>query len=180
MIGALVATFGVAIIVVSIMLGTQLGPRMRAESERVLLAHTDGFTGLNNRRSFGGSAGPRMAPRPTGQFRFLPTVCRRRPLQGVQTTRTAIKAGDDELAAVARCIGGNIRRPADTAARYGGEEFVVLLPDTPETGAAQIAERIRAASMNWRSSMLAANTGASQPVLAWQAGRRSRKRMLAP
>ncbi|WP_425127272.1 sensor domain-containing diguanylate cyclase [Burkholderia cepacia] len=61
MIGALVATFGVAIIVVSIMLSTQLRPRMRAESERVLLARTDGFTGLNNRRSFGGSAGPRMA-----------------------------------------------------------------------------------------------------------------------
>ncbi|MEK7892839.1 diguanylate cyclase, partial [Burkholderia contaminans] len=35
------------------------------------------------------------------------------------------QAGDDALAAVARCIGDNIRRPADTAARYGGEEFVV-------------------------------------------------------
>lgn len=55
------------------------------------------------------------------------------------------QAGDDALAAVARCIGDNIRRPVDSAARYGGEEFVVLLPDTPEPGAARIAERIRAA-----------------------------------
>ncbi|RAB11977.1 GGDEF domain-containing protein, partial [Burkholderia multivorans] len=55
------------------------------------------------------------------------------------------QAGDDALAAVARCIGENIRRPADVAARYGGEEFVVLLPDTAENGAAQIAERIRIA-----------------------------------
>ena len=55
------------------------------------------------------------------------------------------QAGDDALAAVARSIGDNIRRPADTAARYGGEEFVVILPDTPATGATEIAERIRAA-----------------------------------
>ncbi|MFP4905400.1 GGDEF domain-containing protein, partial [Paraburkholderia sp. BR14261] len=47
------------------------------------------------------------------------------------------------LAAVARCIGENIRRPADTAARYGGEEFIVVLPDTLLDGACAIAEQIR-------------------------------------
>ncbi|WP_264622950.1 GGDEF domain-containing protein [Marinobacter santoriniensis] len=31
----------------------------------------------------------------------------------------------------------------DIAARYGGEEFVVVLPETPEEGAARVAERIR-------------------------------------
>ena len=55
------------------------------------------------------------------------------------------QAGDDALAAVARCIGETIRRPADSAARYGGEEFLVVLPDTPPQGAAAIAEQIRVA-----------------------------------
>ena len=55
------------------------------------------------------------------------------------------QAGDHALAAVAKCIGESIRRPGDTAARYGGEEFVVVLPNTPASGASFIAEKIRAA-----------------------------------
>ena len=52
--------------------------------------------------------------------------------------------GDDCLKMVAQCIRKFVTRPQDLAARYGGEEFVVLLPDTPATGANQVAERIRA------------------------------------
>ncbi|RAB12446.1 sensor domain-containing diguanylate cyclase, partial [Burkholderia multivorans] len=52
-IGALVAMFGAAFIALSVLLGAQLRRRMRAESELILLARTDGLTGLNNRRSFG-------------------------------------------------------------------------------------------------------------------------------
>ena len=55
------------------------------------------------------------------------------------------QAGDDTLAAVARCIADNIRRPTDSAARYGGEEFIVVLPDTSALGASLIAEKIRSA-----------------------------------
>ncbi|WP_175671293.1 sensor domain-containing diguanylate cyclase [Burkholderia ambifaria] len=143
-IAALVATFGAAFIAVSVMLGTQLRRRMRAESELVLLARTDGLTGLNNRRSFGEVLDRewRRARRARSVFSLLFVDVDR--FKAYNDTY-GHQAGDDALAAVARCIGENIRRPADTAARYGGEEFVVLLPDTPETGAAQIAERIRAA-----------------------------------
>ncbi|MET3823282.1 diguanylate cyclase (GGDEF)-like protein [Burkholderia sp. PvR073] len=143
-IGGLVGTFGAAFIAVSIMLGTQLRRRMRAESELVLLARTDGLTGLNNRRSFGEVLDRewRRARRARSVFSLLFVDVDR--FKAYNDTY-GHQAGDDALAAVARCIGENIRRPADTAARYGGEEFVVLLPDTPETGAAQIAERIRAA-----------------------------------
>jgi len=144
MIGALVATFGAAFIVVSFMLGTQLRRRMRAESELVLLARTDGLTGLNNRRSFAEVLERewRRARRARSVFSLLFVDVDR--FKAYNDTY-GHQAGDDALAAVARCIGDNIRRPLDTAARYGGEEFIVLLPDTPQTGAAQIAEQIRAA-----------------------------------
>ncbi|MGR3906308.1 sensor domain-containing diguanylate cyclase [Burkholderia sp. SR8] len=143
-IGALVATFGAAFIAVSVMLGTQLRHRMRAESELVLLARTDGLTGLNNRRSFAEVLDRewRRARRARSVFSLLFVDVDR--FKSYNDTY-GHQAGDDALTAVARCIGENIRRPVDTAARYGGEEFVVLLPDTPQTGAAQIAERIRAA-----------------------------------
>ncbi|PRF40632.1 diguanylate cyclase [Burkholderia multivorans] len=143
-IGALVATFGAAFIALSVLLGAQLRRRMRAESELILLARTDGLTGLNNRRSFGEVLDRewRRARRVRSVFSMLFVDVDR--FKAYNDTY-GHQAGDDALAAVARCIGENIRRPADVAARYGGEEFVVLLPDTAENGAAQIAERIRIA-----------------------------------
>lgn len=143
-IGALVATFGAAFIALSVLLGAQLRRRMRAESELILLARTDGLTGLNNRRSFGEVLDQewRRARRVRSVFSLLFVDVDR--FKAYNDTY-GHQAGDDALAAVARCIGDNIRRPADVAARYGGEEFVVLLPDTAENGAAQIAERIRIA-----------------------------------
>ncbi|KGB90360.1 diguanylate cyclase domain protein [Burkholderia multivorans] len=143
-IGALVATFGAAFIALSVLLGAQLRRRMRAESELILLARTDGLTGLNNRRSFGEVLDRewRRARRVRSVFSLLFVDVDR--FKAYNDTY-GHQAGDDALAAVARCIGENIRRPADVAARYGGEEFVVLLPDTAENGAAQIAERIRIA-----------------------------------
>ncbi|KWF29493.1 diguanylate cyclase [Burkholderia cenocepacia] len=141
---ALVATFGAAFIFLSILLGTQLRRRMRAESELILLARTDGLTGLSNRRSFGEVLDRewRRARRNRSVFSLLFVDVDR--FKAYNDTY-GHQAGDDALAAVARCIGDAIRRPTDVAARYGGEEFVVLLPDTPENGAAQIAERIRVA-----------------------------------
>ncbi len=53
-------------------------------------------------------------------------------------------AGDACLRRVAQAIAGQLQRPADLAARLGGEEFVLLLPNTEEAGAIQVAERVRA------------------------------------
>jgi diguanylate cyclase (GGDEF)-like protein/PAS domain S-box-containing protein len=53
--------------------------------------------------------------------------------------------GDDCLRQIAQVILGLVSRPADLVARYGGEEFAVVLPNTPEAGARQIAERVRSA-----------------------------------
>lgn len=54
-------------------------------------------------------------------------------------------AGDECLATIACAIRSALRRPADMAARYGGEEFVVLLPETEEAGAMDVAQRVLAA-----------------------------------
>jgi len=54
-------------------------------------------------------------------------------------------AGDDCLRRLAKVVMEMVSRPSDLVARYGGEEFAVVLPNTPEDGARQVAGRIRAA-----------------------------------
>ncbi len=51
--------------------------------------------------------------------------------------------GDVTLRRVAESIDNSLPRKTDFSARFGGEEFVVLLPDTNERNAYNIAERIR-------------------------------------
>ena len=53
-------------------------------------------------------------------------------------------AGDDVLRQVAAITGRDLRG-IDVFGRFGGEEFLLLLPDTDQTGASVVAERIRAA-----------------------------------
>jgi diguanylate cyclase (GGDEF)-like protein len=143
-IGSLMATFAVAFVGLAAVLAGQLRRRMRAESELALLARTDGLTGLNNRRTLGEilDAEWRRARRTRHVFSLLFVDVDRFK---AYNDAYGHQAGDDALAAVARCIGDNIRRPADSAARYGGEEFLVVLPDTAPQGALAIAETIRAA-----------------------------------
>jgi diguanylate cyclase (GGDEF)-like protein len=52
-------------------------------------------------------------------------------------------AGDAVLKKVAAIL-RECTRAVDCAARYGGEEFAIVMPETPATGALQVAERIRA------------------------------------
>jgi diguanylate cyclase (GGDEF)-like protein len=49
--------------------------------------------------------------------------------------------GDAVLVELAARVRAQVR-DVDTVARYGGEEIVVILPETDESGAVQIAERI--------------------------------------
>ncbi len=51
--------------------------------------------------------------------------------------------GDKCLHTFARFLQNSIRRPTDLVARYGGEEFVIILPDTDEKGAVQVAQLIK-------------------------------------
>ena len=54
------------------------------------------------------------------------------------------QAGDECLRIIAKALSGVACRPRDLVARYGGEEIAVLLPDTDDAGAAEVAEKIRA------------------------------------
>lgn len=58
--------------------------------------------------------------------------------------------GDRVLRDVTTMLGKDLRA-ADLLARYGGEEFALLLPETPDADARQIAERLRQriASLSW-------------------------------
>ncbi len=52
--------------------------------------------------------------------------------------------GDRCLRMVANLISQLVKRPADLVARYGGEEFAVILPNTEQEGAIQVAKTIGA------------------------------------
>lgn len=56
--------------------------------------------------------------------------------------------GDDVLRLVAGTLKDCVERTTDMVARYGGEEFTVILYDTDEDGARNMAERMRMAVWN--------------------------------
>lgn len=52
-------------------------------------------------------------------------------------------AGDDAIRRISQLLCAEVRA-SDIVGRYGGEEFLVLMPDTGESGAAHVAEKLRA------------------------------------
>ena len=117
-----------------------------AESNRKLeaLSHTDGLTGIANRRYF-----DEMLVQEHGRH-----VRSGGHLSLILLDIDYFKAfndlyghvmGDECLRQVALVIAESASRPADLAARYGGEEFVCILPETGTVGAIAIAQKIRMA-----------------------------------
>lgn len=143
-IAAVMGALAAAFIGLSFAFGLQLRCRMRAESRLAMLAQTDGLTGLHNRHTLGEILDQewRRARRNRSMFSLLFVDI---DWFKAYNDTYGHQAGDDTLAAVAKCIGDNIRRPVDQAARYGGEEFIVVLPETSADGAMSIAENIRVA-----------------------------------
>ncbi|WP_064792347.1 sensor domain-containing diguanylate cyclase [Shewanella woodyi] len=52
-------------------------------------------------------------------------------------------AGDQILRFIAQTLKEKLKRPADLVSRFGGEEFAIILPNTDQPGAVQVAEQIR-------------------------------------
>ncbi len=60
------------------------------------------------------------------------------------------QAGDECLKQITDAFAHRVRRPGDFTARYGGEEFVILLANTPITGAVKVGEDVRQLIENLR------------------------------
>jgi diguanylate cyclase (GGDEF)-like protein len=105
------------------------------------LSHTDPLTGLHNRRSMMEAL----------DREFERSTRKRSPLSLLMLDVDHFKKindnfghqqGDTALQALTTLLTGHLR-PYDLAARFGGEEFSLILPETTEDAACQVAERIR-------------------------------------
>ena len=105
------------------------------------LSHTDGLTGIPNRREFDSYL----------QREWFRALRSRKHLSILMMDVDFFKRyndcyghtpGDDCLKKVAASIHASLLRPADLAARYGGEEFACILPDTDGGGAKRLAQNI--------------------------------------
>ncbi len=106
------------------------------------LTYTDGLTGIRNRRYLNRAM----------EREFSRAKREKLPLSLLLIDIDHFKqfndkyghlVGDDCLRVVASTIESAALRENDIVARYGGEEFCVLLPNTDQVGAAQVAESIR-------------------------------------
>jgi diguanylate cyclase (GGDEF)-like protein len=106
-----------------------------------LMAATDPLTCLANRRCFGQTLESRFADALRHDHDI---VCLMIDLDGFKQLNDSLghQQGDRMLQLAARVLNANCRR-SDVAGRFGGDEFIVVLPQTDENTASQVAMRIR-------------------------------------
>jgi diguanylate cyclase (GGDEF)-like protein len=150
-VGLVVLTLCLTNVALVIFLARELRRRQAAERGLQEIATTDALTGLGNRRRF------------DADFEHEWNRARRDglPLSLLLIDADAFKAyndthghqaGDRALAAIASCIGQELKRAGDFGARYGGEEFAVILAGTSLEAAHQVAETIRASVLAQRDA----------------------------
>jgi diguanylate cyclase (GGDEF)-like protein len=107
------------------------------------LSHTDQLTGLPNRRYMNArleSENSRFLRQPRPYSILFADVDHFKRIND----RCGHHAGDHALQTIARSLRGNLRQ-RDEVGRWGGEEFLILLPDTDQAQAVDVAEKLRAA-----------------------------------
>ena len=124
------------------MLEKELRRRAAAEDAAALLARTDELTKLANRRAFDEWLSHEWARGARYGHPISLIMIDVDQFKLFNDTYGHL-AGDNTLKAIADVIAYSSKRPGDLAARNGGEEFSILLPDTDQRGAIQIAEAIR-------------------------------------
>lgn len=115
--------------------------RLYDETRR--LAHTDGLTGIYNRRFFDLKIREEFHRSLRHGHNFSLLICDLDNFKNYND-RFGHLAGDDLLVELSMIIKSNLR-VEDLVFRYGGEEFAILLPQTDMAGAREIAERLRRA-----------------------------------
>ena len=139
--GLVAALLVIAAVFLKQRLHQELGRRLKAEEALAMQARTDSLTGLSNRRHFDETLARewRRAQRTRSPLGLLMIDADHFKSYN---DRFGHQAGDELLAALARCIAATTLRATDFAARYGGEEFVVLLSGPDALDALKLAERI--------------------------------------
>lgn len=138
----LVAPFS-ALVITSASILTYKQTVLQADNQKLQrLISQDSLTGINNRRRFDEYLA----------FEWLRMTREQKPLSLILCDIDYFKpyndtyghpAGDSCLKQVAIAISRALKRPADLVARYGGEEFAVIMPNTNDVGAVQIAQKLR-------------------------------------
>jgi diguanylate cyclase (GGDEF)-like protein len=113
-----------------------------SEARYRTLAHVDELTGLPNRRAFNSwLENAWMEARTSGKR--LALLILDADLFKQYNDDVGHLGGDACLRSIARVVAGVVDGTKGIAARIGGEEFAVILPDTTELRAQEVAEEIR-------------------------------------
>lgn len=116
--------------------------RKQIQEELEKISMLDGLTGISNRRYFDSFLQKLWGINMRERFPIALIMIDIDNFKKYNDTYGHLE-GDQCLKNVAAMINDTVRRPGDFVARYGGEEFAVLLSNTKENGAANLAERIR-------------------------------------
>ncbi len=110
-------------------------------------ASTDPLTGLSNRRSFDQVLAREIA---NAHRMGAPLSLLLVDVDYFKAYNDSLghNAGDQALAQIGALLRESARRPRDLAARIGGDEFALILPDTPASGAASLAQRLLSSMRN--------------------------------
>jgi diguanylate cyclase (GGDEF)-like protein len=119
--------------------------RLEEANQRLeVLARQDALTGLANRRHFDETLAAefrRAAREKTSLSLIMLDADHFKRFNDIY----GHPVGDSCLRSIALALQQGLNRPADFVARYGGEEFAVLAPNTTQSGAFELAERLREA-----------------------------------